>query len=103
MQDAEFRYRAFISYSHADDAWAKWLHRALETYRVPKRLVGRQTECGPVPGSLSPVFRDRDELATSTSLGDTLTRALQQSATQIVICSPAAAKSRWVNEEVLAF
>jgi hypothetical protein len=70
---------------------------------VPKRLVGRQTEFGPVPERLSPVFRDRDELATSTSLGDTLTRALQQSATQIVICSPAAAKSRWVNEEILAF
>jgi tetratricopeptide (TPR) repeat protein len=103
VQEFGYRYRAFISYSHADEAWAKWLHRALETYRVPKRLVGRQTEFGPVPGRLTPVFRDRDELATSTNLGDTLTRALQQSASQIVICSPAAAKSRWVNEEVLAF
>jgi hypothetical protein len=103
VQDYGYRYRAFISYSHADEAWAKWLHRALEAYRVPKRLVGRQTKFGPVPERLAPVFRDRDELATSTSLGDTLTRALQQSANQIVICSPAAAKSRWVNEEVLAF
>ncbi len=23
------QYRAFISYSHADTSWAKWLHRAL--------------------------------------------------------------------------
>ena len=90
----EFKYRAFISYSHADEAWARWLHKSLETYRLPKRLVGRDTEFGPVPERLTPVFRDRDELATATSLGETLTRALQQSATQIVICSPAAAKSR---------
>jgi tetratricopeptide (TPR) repeat protein len=101
--EVEYRYRAFISYSHADEAWARWLHRALETYRVPRRLVGRETTAGIVPERIAPVFRDREELATATSLGETLTRALEQSENQIVICSPAAAKSRWVNEEVLTF
>jgi tetratricopeptide (TPR) repeat protein len=101
--DFEFKYRAFISYSHSDERWAKWLHKSLETYSVPKHLVGRETAFGPVPARLAPVFRDRDELATATNLGETLTRALQQSAFQIVICSPAAARSRWVNEEILAF
>jgi tetratricopeptide (TPR) repeat protein len=100
---SEFRYRAFISYSHSDERWAQWLHRALETYRLPRRLVGRETAFGPVPERLAPVFRDRDELATATNLGETLTRALAESATQIVICSPAAARSRWVNEEILTF
>jgi Flp pilus assembly protein TadD len=100
---SEFRYRAFISYSHSDEVWAKWLHKSLETYRVPKHLVGTETEFGPVPERFAPVFRDREELATATSLGDTLVRALEQSAFQIVICSPAAAKSRWVNEEILTF
>jgi hypothetical protein len=38
--DAGFRYWAFISYSHQDKSWGRWLHRALETYRVPQRLVG---------------------------------------------------------------
>ena len=99
----EFRYRAFISYSHSDERWAEWLHRALETYRLPRHLVGRDTEFGPVPERLVPVFRDREELATATNLGETLTRALAESATQIVICSPAAARSRWVNEEILTF
>jgi hypothetical protein len=70
---------------------------------VPRRLVGQQTAHGPVPARLAPVFRDRDELATATNLGATLTRALEQSACQIVICSPAAARSRWVREEILAF
>ena len=37
----EFKYWAFISYSHQDKAWGDWLHKALETYRVPKRIVGR--------------------------------------------------------------
>ena len=100
---AEFQYRAFISYSHSDEEWARWLHKSLETYRVPKHLVGRETEFGPVPERLAPVFRDREELASATNLGDTLMRALQQSATQIVICSPMAAKSRWVNEEIKTF
>jgi tetratricopeptide (TPR) repeat protein len=99
----EFRYRAFISYSHADERWASWLHRSLESYRVPRRIVGTVTEFGPVVERIAPVFRDRDELTAATNLGEKLTRALEQSAFQIVICSPAAARSRWVNEEVLAY
>ena len=98
-----FKYRAFISYSHADEKWARWLHRSLETYRMPKHLVGAVTEFGPVPQRFTPVFRDRDELATATNLGTTLITALEQSACQIVICSRKAAKSRWVNEEILTF
>ena len=102
MEEA-FKYRAFISYSHADSGWASWLHRSLETYRIPKHLVGRETGFGPIPARLAPVFRDREELASATNLGDKLTTALRQSAAQIVICSPAAARSRWVNEEILTF
>ncbi len=40
------KYRAFISYSHADTASAKWLHRGLEGFRIDKDLVGRKTEAG---------------------------------------------------------
>ena len=97
------KYRAFISYSHRDEAWATWLHKALETYRVPKRLVGQTTGAGTIPGRLAPVFRDRDELPSATNLGDVLTEALRSSANLIVICSPAAARSQWVNEEILGF
>jgi hypothetical protein len=101
--DESFKYRAFISYSHADSQWAAWLHKSLETYRIPKHLVGRVTAFGPIPERIAPVFRDREELASATNLGDKLTNALRQSAMQIVICSPAAARSRWVNEEILTF
>jgi hypothetical protein len=98
-----YRYKAFISYAHADEKWARWLHRALESYRPPKRLVGTTTPMGEVPPRLAPVFRDREELASSTDLGADLTAALEASAAQVVICSRASARSHWVNEEILAF
>ena len=101
MNDA--RYRAFISYSHEDDKWADWLHRSLESYRPPKRLVGEVTDHGPIPKRLTPVFRDRAELSTATDLGAVINEALEQSFCQLVICSPAAARSKWVNEEILAY
>jgi tetratricopeptide (TPR) repeat protein len=99
----DYKYRAFISYSHRDEKWASWLHKALETYRVPKYLVGKETAHGKVPDRLGKVFRDRDELSSSHSLGSELTQALDDSACQIVICSPNAAKSHWTNEEVKAY
>jgi len=98
-----FRYRAFISYSHQDQSWAAWLHKALETYAIPKRLVGQITTAGVIPKRLAPIFRDRDELASATDLGRKVNEALAQSANLIVICSPRSAASHWVNEEVLAF
>ena len=96
-------YRAFISYSHRDKPWADWLHKALETYRVPSKLVGRETAAGTIPRRLNPVFRDREELASATDLGRKVNEALAQSQNLIVICSPASATSHWVNEEVLAY
>jgi tetratricopeptide (TPR) repeat protein len=99
----KYKYRAFISYSHTDERWAAWLHKALETYRVPKYLVDETTAFGPVPERIGPIFRDRDELSTATKLGDALTQALADSACQIVICSPNAARSRWTNEEILTY
>lgn len=98
-----FRYRAFLSYSHRDETWARWLHRAIETYRMPRRLVGTTTAVGVIPRRLTPVFRDRDELPSATDLGRKVDEALAASANLIVICSRAAASSRWVNEEVRAF
>ena len=97
------KYRAFISYSHADSRWASWLHASLEKYRPPKPLIGTVTERGAVPKRLAPIFRDRDELASATDLGTLINAALADSDCQVVICSPSAAKSKWVNEEILAF
>ena len=99
----DFRYRAFISYSHQDKSWADWLHKALETYAIPQRLVGKTTAAGVIPKRLAPIFRDREELASATDLGRKVNEALAQSENLIVVCSPRSATSHWVNEEVLAF
>ena len=99
----DYKYRAFISYSHKDEKWASWLHKALETFKIPKYLVGETTPMGTVPERMGKVFRDREELATSSSLGSELTQALEDSACQVVICSPNAANSHWTNEEILTY
>jgi eukaryotic-like serine/threonine-protein kinase len=100
---AMFAYRAFLSYSHRDSAWAKWLHRGLEGYHIDKDLVGRATVYGPVPKTLRPIFRDRENFIAGHSLTEQTLAALQASQFLIVICSPNAAQSPYVNEEVRYF
>lgn len=97
------KYKAFISYSHIDRRWARWLHRRIEGYHVPKHLVGNATPMGPVPARLSPVFRDRDDLATSSDLSARIREALESSESLLVICSPSAARSAYVNQEIETF
>jgi WD40 repeat protein len=92
------KYWAFISYSHRDRKWAEWLHRRMETYRVPGKLVGEG-----VPARAFPVFRDRDELSSASDLTGKVVSALGDSRTLVVLCSPDAARSRWVNEEIRQF
>lgn len=96
-------YRAFISYSHRDKRWADWLHRSLEGYRLPPALVGRESAFGTIPARLAPIFRDRDELSAASDLSAEISAALGNSMFLVVVCSPASAASRWVNEEIIAF
>ena len=93
----QFKYRAFLSYSHHDKAWGKWLHSALEGYRIDKDVVGRETAAGPVPKTLRPIFRDREDFSAGHSLTAQTIAALEASQFLIVICSPNAAQSRYVN------
>src|SRR5947207_4187887 len=97
------RYRAFLSYSHKDRSWGEWFHRALEGYRIDRDLIGRATPIGSVPRTLRPIFRDRDDFASGPSLTDATLKALEASDFLIVICSPNARVSHYVNEEVRLF
>jgi WD40 repeat protein len=97
------KYWAFISYSHTDREWGDWLHKSLETYRVPSRLVGKESRDGIIPSRIFPVFRDREELPVSSDLGTNISEALSESRYLIVVCSPRSAQSRWVGEEIKAF
>ena len=98
----DFKYRAFLSYSHADIASARWLHSHLESFPL-RGLADRETALGKVPKSLHPIFRDRDDFSAGLTLNDQTTAALDASAALIVLCSPASARSSYVNEEIRLF
>ena len=98
-----FKYRAFITYAHEDENQARWLRKKLEGFPVPTNLVGKKGKFGKIPSRLYPIFRDRDELPGSAQLGSVIEEALNDSSHLIVLCSPHAVKSRWVNEEIRLF
>ncbi len=95
------KFEAFISYRHGgqDERWARWLHSALETYRVPKHLITR----GLPRRRIGRCFLDVQELSASANLSQEIEAALRQSRYLIVICSPRTPESRWVDREVQLF
>lgn len=96
-------YFAFLSYSHRDTADADWLHGELERFRIPSSLAGKLTGNGVIPKQLTPIFRDRHELAAGHDLSADIRLALAASRCLIVLCSPAAAQSQWTNAEIGLF
>src|SRR5580698_2194409 len=95
-----YRYAAFLTYSSKDAAFARRLHAALEGFHIPKTL-GHFDLAGK-PNRVYPVFRDREELAAGL-LGTELEAALRASNALIVVCSPNAVASPWVDAEVRYF
>lgn len=91
-------FAVFISYRHVepDRNWAKWLHSALENYRVPRRLTHERG----LPRRIGRVFRDEEELAASSDLSAGIREALDRSEHLIVVCSPRTPSSQWVGAEV---
>jgi len=98
-----FKYQVFISYSHADQEWGRWLHGALERFKPPKERVGQETSARLMPSRFGRVFRDDAELGAASDLPARIDAALIQSNALVVICSPKAARSPWVNREIAAF
>src|SRR5436190_11452636 len=90
----EFRYDAFISYSRKDRDFAGRLERELRSYSPPKDLA--------VPQRRLRVFRDEEDF-TGGEYHESLDRCLQASSSLIVICSPNAASSTYVADEIRRF
>ena len=84
------KYAAFISYSHAADGkLAPALQAALQRFAKP----WYQTRA-------LRVFRDETGLEVTPALWPAIERALEQSDYFILLASPQAAQSRWVQQEV---
>ena len=92
-------YYAFISYKREDKKEAKRLQHALEYYRLPNHL---RQENPDLPEYVRPVFRDMTDLEVG-ELSLQIHEGLEQSHFLIVVSSPRAAASKWVNDEVEYF
>lgn len=109
----EYAYDAFISYSGSrgwagkqpplDRTVAERLHKSLESYRVPRSLVKDETRVPAIPPRLKKIFRDNDELHASSNLNQSLVEALERSRFLIVVCSPRARDSKWIQHEIAVF
>lgn len=98
-----YKYRGFISYSHKDTSWARWVHRSFEGWRIDADLKGRTTPVGPIPDKLGPIFRDRDDFSAGQDLSVQTKDVLANTGALIPLCSPASARSKMVNEEIRLF
>ena len=96
----EQHFTAFISYRHAspDDKVARWLHSAIETYRIPAS-VQKQTGMK----KMGRCFRDEEELPLSPDLGDDIERALDGSDWLVAVCTPRYLESKWCMRELEYF
>jgi len=93
-----FRYKGFLSYRSADRRAAERLHKAIETFRIPKSLA---KIAGKRPGR---IFRDRDEARTSDDIESIIAQEISKSEHLIVLCTPAAARPEaWVGREIELF
>ncbi len=97
--ESQFEYYAFISYKREDEKWAKWLQKKLENYKLPTVI---RKEIPRLPKRIRPVFRDKTDLGAGL-LTESLRSELSRSQYLIVICSPQAAQSEWVGNEINAF
>lgn len=82
-------YEAFLSYKHDGSLpVAERLARALRSYARPLFRIPPK------------IFRDEDHLVPDTDLPQSIRRALLDSRFLILLASPGAAGSRWVQEEL---
>jgi WD40 repeat protein len=101
--DTKNRYKAFISYSHRDKAVAKWLHGRLDGYNPPSAVgKGTATDLKRVRRRWR-VFLDDEEFGAAASLSEKIQTAIDESENLVVICSPNAVKSGYVNDEIKLF
>jgi hypothetical protein len=89
-----YAHDAFISYSRKDKEFARKLEKALEDYAPPKDLA--------VPQRHLDVFRDEADF-TGVDYFRSVEKHLHDSSNLIVICSPHARQSGYVNDEIRRF
>ena len=96
----EYHYKAFISYRHAgpDTKVAVEIQNRIERYIIPRSI---RKDLG--IRSIGRVFRDKDELPSTSDLNDNIKNAIRNSEYLICICSPRYIESVWGRKEIEFF
>lgn len=92
--ETSFLHDAFISYSRKDAAFVAVLEAALRSYKPPRDLLAPQRRLN--------IFRDTEDF-TGTEYFASIEKHLQSSRKLIVICSPNARQSPYVDDETRRF
>ena len=101
--DTDFKYFAFISYSRKDSRAAMYLHRKLESFKIPIKHIPEEMRSG-LNKFLRPIFRDKRDLEVGeSSFAEDVKKALAASRFIIIVLSTNSAKSVWVNKEIEYF
>ena len=93
--DPAAKFDIFISYSHDDEQIAERLSRRIRRYKAPRAIKRSRRPLS--------VFRDVERLTAHPELGDALDERINQAANLVVLCSPAAAASEYVDQEIKTF
>jgi hypothetical protein len=97
-----YRYRAFLSYSRADQKVVDDMFRRLSSFRTPNPLLKEVGDFGSPPRSL-PIFLDRKSAQLGATVPDRLRQAVIESAFLVLFCSEASVRSEWVAREIEIF
>lgn len=89
-----YRHDGFICYSRKTKEFATRLEKAIENYKPPGNLK--------LPQRHLDIFRDENDFVAG-EYHENRDKHLEESAKLIVICSPAARKSKYVNDEIRQF
>ena len=95
----DHHFDVFLSYSRKDEAFAGKIEEALKKYRLPKDVK----TTGPTRNRLT-VFRDKQDLVPiGGDYWKTIEHYLERSAYLVLVCSPNARASEYVNHEIKTF
>lgn len=95
-ENKTYQYFAFISFQSADAKEAVRLQHAIESYRLPAVLCKEQK----VPRRIKPLYCYINDMHAGEELMQELKSRMENSRYLIVVCSPNAAKSVYVNSGI---
>ena len=95
------QYFAFISYSRKDKKVANWLHTELEEYEYPKEIINIDL-LPPHEKYVRPIFLDTKDMQVEVRpFTERIKSALENSRFLLLVSSRNAAKSPFVEKEIL--